>query len=83
MNYSANLMQLLLALSLMLFADVAIGRPNFVFILTDDQDAHMESVTHMPELQEHLVEKGVTFSQHYCTSLSSSWIVLLNDQLAH
>ncbi|KAF6815127.1 arylsulfatase [Colletotrichum musicola] len=42
-------------------------RPNILFILTDDQDLHMESVEHMPFLKSDIVEKGTTFAQHYCT----------------
>lgn len=42
-------------------------RPNILFILTDDQDAHMESVHHMPYLQSHIVTKGVTFDRRSCT----------------
>lgn len=30
-------------------------RPNILFILTDDQDWHMESVTHMPYLKVSLI----------------------------
>lgn len=42
-------------------------RPNILFILTDDQDGHMESVEHMPYLQSEIVSKGVTFDRHFCT----------------
>lgn len=43
------------------------SRPNIVFILTDDQDTHMNSVEHMPLLQKYLVNEGTTFERHYCT----------------
>jgi hypothetical protein len=46
---------------------VVAARPNFVFVLTDDQDAHMRSIELMPEVQEHLVAKGATFENHFCT----------------
>ncbi|KAK5087295.1 hypothetical protein LTR70_007238 [Exophiala xenobiotica] len=42
-------------------------QPNIIFILTDDQDLHMSSLEYMPHLQEHLVRKGTTFTNHYCT----------------
>ncbi|OQU94859.1 hypothetical protein CLAIMM_01150 [Cladophialophora immunda] len=42
-------------------------KPNILFILTDDQDLHMESLQHMPLLQQHLVYEGTSFSNHYCT----------------
>lgn len=43
-------------------------RPNIVFVLTDDQDAHMGSIEHMPFLNKHVVSQGTTFEKHYCTS---------------
>lgn len=42
-------------------------RPNIVFILTDDQDLHMESLSYMPFLQKHLVSKGTFYTRHFCT----------------
>lgn len=42
-------------------------RPNIVFILTDDQDIHMDSLSYMPLLQQHLIDRGTTFTKHYCT----------------
>lgn len=42
-------------------------RPNILFILTDDQDWHMESVDHMPHLKADVVGKGVTYARHFCT----------------
>lgn len=38
-------------LSALLYAQLALCRPNIVFILVDDQDLHMESVEHMPYLK--------------------------------
>ncbi|KAI7494001.1 Arylsulphatase [Hortaea werneckii] len=42
-------------------------QPNMIFILTDDQDLHMDSLSYMPYLQEHLVKKGTSYDRHYCT----------------
>ncbi|KAI7228456.1 Arylsulphatase [Hortaea werneckii] len=42
-------------------------QPNMIFILTDDQDLHMDSLSYMPYLQEHLVKKGTSYGRHYCT----------------
>lgn len=42
-------------------------RPNIVFILTDDQDLHMDSLSFMPHLQKHLVDEGTFYPRHYCT----------------
>ena len=43
------------------------ARPNFVFILTDDQDLHMNSLDYMPLLQKHLVGAGTFYKRNYCT----------------
>ncbi|KAH9204505.1 alkaline-phosphatase-like protein [Leptodontidium sp. 2 PMI_412] len=42
-------------------------RPNILFILTDDQDVHMQSLENMPLVQQYLVSEGTTFSRHYCS----------------
>jgi N-acetylglucosamine-6-sulfatase len=42
-------------------------RPNILFILTDDQDWHMESLQHMPLLQKYLINEGTLYSNHFCT----------------
>jgi arylsulfatase A-like enzyme len=42
-------------------------RPNFVFVLTDDQDTHMNSLDHMPLLHQHVTAKGALYTKHYCT----------------
>lgn len=43
------------------------NQPNIVFILSDDQDLHMDSLSYMPQLQHHLIEQGTYFRRHYCT----------------
>lgn len=42
-------------------------RPNVVFILADDQDAKLNSIDYMPNVQELLIDKGTHFKSHYCT----------------
>lgn len=42
-------------------------QPNIVFVLTDDQDLHMDSLAYMPRLKKHLADQGTTFTRHYCT----------------
>jgi len=42
-------------------------RPNIVFILTDDQDLHMDSLKYMPHTRRRITEQGTSFSNHYCT----------------
>ncbi|KAI1272988.1 arylsulfatase-like protein [Xylaria sp. FL0933] len=43
-------------------------RPNMIFILTDDQDLHMQSLDYMPFVKEHLVGHGTSFRKHFCTT---------------
>lgn len=42
-------------------------RPNIVFILTDDQDLHMQSLDYMPFVKKHLTDRGTFFKRHFCT----------------
>lgn len=42
-------------------------QPNIVFILSDDQDLHMDSLSYMPHLKQHLTDQGTYFRRHYCT----------------
>ncbi|KAK4540744.1 hypothetical protein LTR36_008959 [Oleoguttula mirabilis] len=46
---------------------VTVEKPNIVFILTDDQDWHMESLDYMPLLRKHIINEGTLFDRHYCT----------------
>ncbi|KIV99664.1 uncharacterized protein PV09_08719 [Verruconis gallopava] len=48
-------------------ASKAERRPNILFVLTDDQDLHMNSLDYMPFTRKRLVEKGTLFKRHYCT----------------
>ena len=41
--------------------------PNVIFILTDDQDLHMDSLNYMPYVQKHLIDGGTSFRRHFCT----------------
>ncbi|KAK5168217.1 uncharacterized protein LTR77_006786 [Saxophila tyrrhenica] len=41
--------------------------PNVLFILTDDQDLRMDSLSYMPLLKHHIVDQGLSFNRHYCT----------------
>lgn len=43
------------------------SRHNIVFIITDDQDLHLDSLQYQPLLKEHLSEQGTSFTRHYCT----------------
>ena len=42
-------------------------QPNIVFIMSDDQDMHMDSLSYMPLLKKHITDEGTFFRRHYCT----------------
>ena len=42
-------------------------QPNVIFILTDDQDLHMDSLNYMQYVQKHLISEGTFFRRHFCT----------------
>jgi arylsulfatase A-like enzyme len=46
----------------------AVTKPNIIFILTDDQDLHMNSLDYMPLVKRHLRDEGTTFLKHHCTT---------------
>lgn len=43
-------------------------KPNIVFILTDDQDLHMNSLDYLPLIKKHLIDHGTLYKRHYCTT---------------
>ncbi|KAI1351769.1 Arylsulphatase [Xylaria sp. FL0043] len=60
-------------------------RPNVVFVLTDDQDVHLNSLEYMPFVKKHLIEKGTSFNKHYCTTAicCPSRVTLWTGKAAH
>ncbi|KAL4738346.1 alkaline-phosphatase-like protein [Aspergillus similis] len=44
------------------------NKPNFVFIITDDQDLQLDSIEFMPLVSKHLEQKGTFFSNHFVTT---------------
>jgi N-acetylglucosamine-6-sulfatase len=44
---------------------LASGKPNIVFILTDDQDLLLHSMDFMPQTRELIAQKGMTFQQDF------------------
>ncbi|KAJ2892504.1 Arylsulphatase [Zalerion maritima] len=60
-------------------------QPNFVFIMADDQDLHLNSLAYQPIVRERIGEQGTTFNKHFCTiSLCCpSRVSLLTGKLAH
>lgn len=43
-------------------------RPNIVFVLTDDQDLHLQSLDYLPLIKKHLRDQGTEFQRHFCTT---------------
>jgi arylsulfatase A-like enzyme len=43
-------------------------QPNFIFVITDDQDLKLDSVDYMPLTQKHLKQKGTFFRNHFVTT---------------
>ncbi|KAI0909963.1 arylsulfatase-like protein [Ustulina deusta] len=61
------------------------SRANIVFILTDDQDLHMQSLYYMPFVKEHLIDRGTSFRKHFCTTAlcCPSRVALWTGKAAH
>lgn len=60
-------------------------KPNIVFVLTDDQDLHMQSLDYMPLIKKHLIDKGTLYKRHYCTTAicCPARVSLWTGKLAH
>lgn len=60
-------------------------QPNIIFIFTDDQDARLDSLNYMPNVQKYLVEQGSVHKNHYATIAvcCPSRVGLLRGQYAH
>jgi N-acetylglucosamine-6-sulfatase len=61
------------------------AKPNFVFILTDDLDAHPGSISHMPNLRRYLINQGATFDNAFVTTslCCPSRSTILRGQYSH
>ena len=42
-------------------------KPNFVMIMTDDQDLHLDSLKYQPAVQKHFADEGTFYKKHFCT----------------
>ena len=42
-------------------------RQNFVMIMTDDQDLHLNSLDYQPAVLKHFRDKGTFYSKHFVT----------------
>ena len=55
------------------------SKPNFVFIMSDDQDYELDSLDYMPLLKKYISDEGTRFERHYattaqcCPSRASLW----------
>lgn len=60
-------------------------KPNIVFVLTDDQDLHLQSMDYVPLIKKHLTDKGTSYKRHYCTTSQCcpSRVTLWTGKLAH
>ncbi|KAI4598774.1 hypothetical protein KJ359_002666 [Pestalotiopsis sp. 9143b] len=67
------------------FASCSASKPNFVFIMTDDQDLHLDSLAYQPSVQKHFAEQGTWFQKHFCTvsQCCPSRVSLLTGKAAH
>jgi N-acetylglucosamine-6-sulfatase len=66
-------------------ATTGLTKPNFIFIITDDQDLHLESLAYQPSVRKRMGEEGTFFSKHYCTIAlcCPSRVSLLTGKMAH
>ncbi|KND92061.1 Arylsulfatase [Tolypocladium ophioglossoides CBS 100239] len=60
-------------------------KPNFIFIMTDDQDLHLNSLDYQPAVQKQFIQKGTWFKKHFCTVAvcCPSRVSLLTGRAAH
>ncbi|AEO67841.1 uncharacterized protein THITE_2116964 [Thermothielavioides terrestris NRRL 8126] len=60
-------------------------KPNIVFVLTDDQDLHMQSLDYLPLIKKHLIDQGTLYKRHYCTTAicCPARVSLWTGKLAH
>ena len=60
-------------------------RPNIVFILTDDQDLHMNSLDYLPLIKKHLIDRGTLYKKHFCTTAicCPARVSILTGKLSH
>lgn len=59
--------------------------PNFLFIMADDQDLKLDSLSYMPLTIKHMQDKGMSFVNHFVTTAlcCPSRVSLLTGRQAH
>lgn len=62
-----------------------VTKPNFIFIMTDDQDLHLNSIDYQKSVQKHFAQEGTWFKKHFCTVAlcCPSRVSLLTGKAAH
>lgn len=62
-----------------------VTKPNFIFIMTDDQDLHLNSINYQQSVQKHFAQEGTWFKKHFCTVAlcCPSRVSLLTGKAAH
>lgn len=62
-----------------------VTKPNFIFIMTDDQDLHLNSIDYQASVQKHFAREGTWFKKHFCTVAlcCPSRVSLLTGKAAH
>ncbi|KAJ5231749.1 arylsulfatase [Penicillium citrinum] len=62
-----------------------VAKPNIIFILVDDQDSLLDSISYMPNLNKHLTQQGTFYRNHFVTTAicCPSRVSLLTGRLAH
>ncbi|CAH0051946.1 unnamed protein product [Clonostachys solani] len=60
-------------------------KPNFIFIMTDDQDSHLNSLDYQLVVQKQFIQMGTSFKKHFCTVAlcCPSRVSLLTGRAAH
>ncbi|WPH02265.1 Hypothetical protein R9X50_00512100 [Acrodontium crateriforme] len=66
-NFTMILQTLLVPALWALLGYAKSSKPNVLFVLTDDQDWHMQSLDYMPLLQKYIIDKGTIYDRHYCS----------------
>ena len=73
------------AAAVMCNLSTTITKPNFIFIMTDDQDLHLNSIDYQASVQKHFAQEGTWFKKHFCTVAlcCPSRVSLLTGKAAH
>jgi len=68
-----------------IYGSTNVSKPNFIFIMTDDQDLHLNSIDYQQSVQKHFKQEGTWFKKHFCTVAlcCPSRVSLLTGKAAH